>query len=150
MATIGRKNVHGKGGVRFKTGFTSSKHKNLLRNVLTDLVVYEKVSVTTSVVKDLVKKASHLITLAKRGDLHARRQAISLLRNKMVDEKTSAVDKLFNDLVKRFDGVNGGYVRVLKLAPRKFDGVNGGYVRVLKLAPRKGDGAEIRLVTWSK
>ena len=93
MATIGRKNVHGKGGVRFKTGFTSSKHKNLLRNVLTDLVVYEKVSVTTSVVKDLVKKASHLITLAKRGDLHARRQAISLLRNKMVDEKTSAVDK---------------------------------------------------------
>lgn len=132
MATIGRKNVHGKGGVRFKTGFTSSKHKNLLRNVLTDLVVYEKVSVTTSVVKDLVKKASHLITLAKRGDLHARRQAISLLRNKMVDEKTSAVDKLFNDLVKRFDGVNGGYVRVLKLAPRK------------------GDGAELRLVTWSK
>ncbi len=132
MATIGRKNVHGKGGVRFKTGFTSSKHKNLLRNVLTDLVVYEKVSVTTSVVKDLVKKASHLITLAKRDDLHARRQAISLLRNKMVDEKTSAVDKLFNDLVKRFDGVNGGYVRVLKLAPRK------------------GDGAEVRLVTWSK
>lgn len=132
MATIGRKNVHGKGGVRFKTGFTSSKHKNLLRNVLTDLVVYEKVSVTTSVVKDLVKKASHLITLAKRGDLHARRQAISLLRNKMVDEKTSAVDKLFNDLVKRFDGVNGGYVRVLKLSPRK------------------GDGAEVRLVTWSK
>lgn len=132
MATIGRKNVHGKGGVRFKTGFTSSKHKNLLRNVLTDLVVYEKVSVTTSVVKDLVKKASHLITLAKRGDLHARRQAISLLRNKMVDEKTSAVDKLFNDLVKRFDNVNGGYVRVLKLAPRK------------------GDGAEVRLVTWSK
>lgn len=132
MATIGRKNVHGKGGVRFKTGFASSKHKNLLRNVLTDLVVYEKVSVTTSVVKDLVKKASHLITLAKRGDLHARRQAISLLRNKMVDEKTSAVDKLFNDLVKRFDGVNGGYVRVLKLAPRK------------------GDGAEVRLVTWSK
>lgn len=132
MATIGRKNVHGKGGVRFKTGFTSSKHKNLLRNVLTDLVVYEKVSVTTSVVKDLVKKASHLITLAKRGDLHARRQAISLLRNKMVDEKTSAVDKLFNNLVKRFEGVNGGYVRVLKLAPRK------------------GDGAEVRLVTWSK
>ncbi len=132
MAAIGRKNVHGKAGVRFKTGFTSSKHKNLLRNVLTDLVVYEHVKVTTSVTKDLVKKASHLISLAKKGDLHSKRQAISLLRNKMVDEKTSAVDKLFNDLVKRFDGVNGGYVRVLKLAPRK------------------GDGAEVRLVTWSK
>ncbi len=132
MAAIGRKNVHGKAGVRFKTGFTSSKHKNLLRNVLTDLVVFEHVKVTTSVTKDLVKKASHLISLAKKGDLHSKRQAISLLRNKMVDEKTSAVDKLFNDLVKRFDGVNGGYVRVLKLAPRK------------------GDGAEVRLVTWSK
>ena len=132
MAAIGRKNVHGKAGVRFKTGFTSSKHKNLLRNVLTDLVVYEHVKVTTSVTKDLVKKASHLISLAKKGDLHSKRQAISLLRNKMVDEKTSAVDKLFNDLVKRFDGVNGGYVRALKLAPRK------------------GDGAEVRLVTWSK
>ena len=128
MAAIGRKNVHGKAGVRFKTGFTSSKHKN----VLTDLVVFEHVKVTTSVTKDLVKKASHLISLAKKGDLHSKRQAISLLRNKMVDEKTSAVDKLFNDLVKRFDGVNGGYVRVLKLAPRK------------------GDGAEVRLVTWSK
>lgn len=132
MAAIGRKNVHGKAGVRFKTGFTSSKHKNLLRNVLTDLVVYEHVKVTTSVTKDLVKKASHLISLAKKGDLHSKRQAISLLRNKMVDEKTSAVDKLFNDLVKRFEGINGGYVRVLKLAPRK------------------GDGAEVRLVTWSK
>lgn len=132
MAAIGRKNVHGKAGVRFKTGFTSSKHKNLLRNVLTDLVVFEHVKVTTSVTKDLVKKASHLISLAKKGDLHSKRQAISLLRNKMVDEKTSAVDKLFNDLVKRFDGVNGGYVRVLKLAPRK------------------GDGAEVRLVKWSK
>lgn len=132
MAAIGRKNVHGKAGVRFKTGFTSSKHKNLLRNVLTDLVVFEHVKVTTSVTKDLVKKASHLISLAKKGDLHSKRQAISLLRNKMVDEKTSAVDKLFNDLAKRFEGVNGGYVRVLKLAPRK------------------GDGAEVRLVTWSK
>lgn len=132
MAAIGRKNVHGKAGVRFKTGFTSSKHKNLLRNVLTDLVVFEHVKVTTSVTKDLVKKASHLISLAKKGDLHSKRQAISLLRNKMVDEKTSAVDKLFNDLVKRFEGINGGYVRVLKLAPRK------------------GDGAEVRLVTWSK
>ena len=49
-----------------------------------------------------------------------------------IDENTLALDKLFNDLGKRFEGVNGGYVKVLKLAPRK------------------GDGAEQRLVIWSK
>lgn len=132
MAAQGRKNVHGKTGVRFKAGYTSAKYNNMLRNVVTELVVYEKVTVTTGVSQNLVKKASHLITLAKRGDLHARRQAASILRNYKIDENTLALDKLFNDLAKRFEGVNGGYVRVLKLQPRK------------------GDGAEQRLVTWSK
>ena len=132
MAAQGRKNVHGKTGVRFKAGYTSAKYNNRLRNVVTELVVYEKVTVTTGVSQNLVKKASHLITLAKRGDLHARRQAASILRNYKIDENTLALDKLFNDLGKRFEGVNGGYVKVLKLAPRK------------------GDGAEQRLVIWSK
>ena len=132
MAAQGRKNVHGKTGVRFKAGYTSAKYNNMLRNVVTELVVYEKVTVTTGVSQNLVKKASHLITLAKRGDLHARRQAASILRNYKIDENTLALDKLFNDLGKRFEGVNGGYVKVLKLASRK------------------GDGAEQRLVIWSK
>lgn len=134
MAAQGRKNVHGKTGVRFKAGYTSSKKKNLLRNVVTELVVNEKVTITTSVLHPLVKTASHLITLAKKGDLHSRRQAASILRNYVVDSEkdTIALDKLFNELVKRFEGVNGGYVRVLKLQNRK------------------GDNAEIRLVTWSK
>ena len=122
MAAQGRKNVHGKTGVRFKAGYTSAKYNNMLRNVVTELVVYEKVTVTTGVSQNLVKKASHLITLAKRGDLHARRQAASILRNYKVDENTLALDKLFNDLGKRFEGVNGGYVKVLKLEPRKGDG----------------------------
>lgn len=132
MAAQGRKSVHGKAGVRFKAGYTSSKYKNMLRNVVTELVVREKVSVTTGVSQQLVKTASHLITLAKRGDLHARRQAASILRSYHVDEKTLALDKLFTDLATRFKDVNGGYVRVLKLQPRK------------------GDGAEVRLVMWSK
>ena len=124
MAAQGRKNVHGKTGVRFKAGYTSAKYNNMLRNVVTELVVYEKVTVTTGVSQNLVKKASHLITLAKRGDLHARRQAASILRNYKVDENTLALDKLFNDLGKRFEGVNGGYVKVLKLEPRKVTELN--------------------------
>ena len=131
MATIGRKNVHGKGGVRFKTGFTSSKHKNLLRNVLTDLVVYEKVSVTTSVVKDLVKKASHLITLAKRGDLHSRRLAAAVVKKYNVEGKGDALEILFTDLSKRFANRNGGYLKVFKLDNRKGDNAP---VRLLTLA----------------
>jgi large subunit ribosomal protein L17 len=133
MAAQGRKNVHGKAGVRFKAAYTTGKRRNLLRNVVTELVKNEKVTVTYSVVAPLVKEASNLITLAKRGDLHARRQAASVLRAYTVDEKgTLALEKLFNDLGKRFEGVNGGYVRVLKMQPRK------------------GDNAELRLITWSK
>lgn len=134
MAAQGRKNVHGKTGVRFKAGYTSSKKKNLLRNVATELVVFEKVTVTTSVAKVLIKTADHLITLAKRGDLHARRQASAILRPYVVNAESGdiALDKLFNELGKKFEGVEGGYARVLKVANRK------------------GDNAEMRLITWSK
>lgn len=132
MAAQGRKNVHGKAGVRFKAGYTSGKKRNLLRNVVTELIIHEKVVVTTSVVAPLVKEASNLITLAKRGDLHARRLAASVVRPYKIGEDEIALDKLFNELGKRFEKVDGGYVRVLKLAPRK------------------GDNAELRLITWSK
>lgn len=134
MAAQGRKNVHGKTGVRFKAGFTSSKHKNLMRNVVTELVVNEKVSVTLSCAKDLIKMADHLVTLGKRGDVHARRQASAILRNYVVNKETGevALDKLFSTIAPRFEGVNGGYTRIYKLENRK------------------GDNAPIRLITWSK
>ncbi|NCA97656.1 MAG: 50S ribosomal protein L17, partial [Bacteroidia bacterium] len=61
----------------------------MLRNVVTELVIHEKVIVTSGVVKELKKLADHLITLAKRGDLHARRQAASVLRKVVIDEKES-------------------------------------------------------------
>ena len=83
---IGRKNVHGKGGVRFKTPYTSSKKKAQVRNLVTELVLFEKVTVTRSMVKDVVKTFDHLVTLAKKGDLHSRRQAASILRNYKVEE----------------------------------------------------------------
>ena len=97
MAAQGRKNVHGKTGVRFKTGYTASKNKAMLRNVVTDLIVHEEVKVTSGVTKELKKLADHLVTLAKRGDLHARRLAAQTVRT---DE---ALKKLFAEigLVKR-------------------------------------------------
>ena len=125
MAAQGRKNVHGKAGVRFKTGYTASKNKAMLRNVVTDLIVHEEVKVTSGVTKELKKLADHLITLAKRNDLHARRLAAQTVRS---DE---ALKKLFAELGPR-------------MANR-----NGGYTRSFKLGERRGDAAEVTLVRWS-
>jgi len=118
---IGRKNVHGKGGVRFKTGYTASKKKAQVRNLVTELIVYEKVTINKGMVKDVVKEFDHLITLAKRGDQHAKRLAAAVVKDYKVDENTSALDKLFNTLPKTFEGRNGGYLRTLHVANRKGD-----------------------------
>jgi len=125
MAAQGRKNVHGKAGVRFKTGWTAQKNKAMLRNVVTDLIVHEEVKVTSGVTKDLKRLADKLVTLAKRGDLHARRLAAQVVRS---DE---ALKKLFAEIGPR-------------MASR-----NGGYTRSFKLGERRGDSAEVTLVRWS-
>ena len=78
---MARKNIHGKAGVRFKAGYTVSKDKNMIRNVSTDLIIYGKVEVTAKVASQLKTTVDHLITLAKRGDLHARRQAAAYVRD---------------------------------------------------------------------
>ncbi|MBP5092210.1 MAG: 50S ribosomal protein L17 [Candidatus Enteromonas sp.] len=124
MAAQGRKNVHGKAGVRFKAGYTASKNKSMLRNVVTDLVKYGQVQVTSGVVKELKSLGDKMITLAKDGSLAARRQAAAILR----DEES--LKKLFDELGKKY-------------ATR-----NGGYTRALKLGNRRGDDAEVVLVSY--
>lgn len=82
MPAQGRKNVHGKTGVRFKAAYTKSKNENMLRNVVTDLVLHGSVKVTAAVSKDVVSEAAHLVTLTKKEDvLNAKRAAASFLRN---------------------------------------------------------------------
>lgn len=131
MPAQGRKNVHGKTGVRFKAAYTKSKYENMLRNVVTDLIIHDSVKVTAATAKDVVKEADRLVTLTKKEDvMNAKRQAARFVRNIAVDEKTNALDKLF--------GVIGP-----KMANR-----NGGYTRQLKLGNRRGDDAPIVLVTW--
>ncbi len=121
MAREGRKNVHGKAGVRFKAGYTKSKHENKLRTLVTDLIIHEKVMVTSGIAQDLKTKADHLVTLAKRGDLHARRQAASVLRDVKADENRSALDKLFAEIGPRYAARNGGYTRAIKANNRRGD-----------------------------
>lgn len=120
---MARKNIHGKAGVRFKAGYTVSKDKNMLRNVSTDLIIYGKVEVTAKVASQLKTTVEHLITLAKRGDLHARRQAAAYVRDVWAnkEETQTALQKLFNEIGPRYADRNGGYTRALKLGNRRGD-----------------------------
>ena len=125
MSTIGRKNVHGKGGVRFKAGYTSDKEKNMLRNVVSQLIISGKVEVTLATAKRVSSKADHrLVTYAKKGDLASRRLAAKFVREEgFVDEKTgkNALQKLFDVYGPKYRERNGGYTRVLKLDNRTGD-----------------------------
>ena len=120
---MARKNIHGKAGVRFKAGYTVSKDRNMLRNVSTDLIIYGRVEVTAKVAKQLISSVDHLITLAKRGDLHARRQAAAYVRDIWANKEQTqtALQKLFDEIGPRYAERNGGYTRALKLGNRRGD-----------------------------
>ncbi len=124
MATIGRKNVHGKGGVRFKAGYTSDKMKNMLRNVVSQLIISGQVEVTLEVAKRAQQKAERMVTFAKKGDLASRRQAARFVREEgFVDPKTNknALQKLFEVYGPKYKDRNGGYTRILKTTNRRGD-----------------------------
>lgn len=120
---MSRKNIHGKAGVRFKSGYTASKRKSMMRNVVTDLIVYGRVEVTLSTAKDLVELADEMVTLAKRGDLHARRQAAEVVRDVYADkdQTKTALQKLFDEIAPKYADRQGGYARVLKTGNRRGD-----------------------------
>ena len=131
MPAQGRKNVHGKTGVRFKAAYTKSKYENMLRNVVTDLILHGSVKVTEATGRDIVKEADRLVTLTKKEDvMNTKRQAARFVRNINNEKGVSALDVLFNEI-----------------GP-KFKDRNGGYTRRLKLGNRRGDDAPIVLVAW--
>lgn len=110
-----------------KLGRRSDQRKALLRDLVTDLIINERIETTESKAKELKKLADKMVTLGKKGDLNARRQAAQLIRFEAaeVDEngKTTqnALQKLFDVIAPRFKERNGGYTRVLKLGGRRGD-----------------------------
>lgn len=88
----------------------------LLRNLLTSLFRYEKIVTTEAKAKEARKLADKIITLAKRGDLHARRQAAEVIQDEDV------LKKLFDSIGSRYKDRNGGYTRLTKLEYRMGDG----------------------------
>ncbi|WP_079708133.1 50S ribosomal protein L17 [Paraliobacillus ryukyuensis] len=105
-----------------KLGRTTDVRLALLRSLATDLIIHERLETTEAKAKELRSVVDKMITLGKRGDLHARRQAASYLYNKEASETEDVVQKLFSDIATRYEERQGGYTRVLKLGPRRGDG----------------------------
>ena len=98
-----------------KLGRSSDHRKAMLRNLVTDLLREERITTTKFRAKEAGREAEKMITLAKKGDLAARRQVMAYLYDEDV------VSKLFDDIAPRYEDRNGGYTRILKLGPRRGD-----------------------------
>ncbi len=101
---------------RNKLSRDSAHRKALLMNLSKELIDHERIETTQAKAKAVRPEVEKLITLAKRGDLHARRQALSTL-----SQDKFAVHKLFAELGPRYAERPGGYTRILKLGPRRSD-----------------------------
>ncbi|MFD1363554.1 50S ribosomal protein L17 [Lentibacillus salinarum] len=105
-----------------KLGRQTDHRTAMLRNLTTDLIIHERIETTEAKAKDLKSTAEKMITLGKRGDLHARRQAAAFLYDQEANEDEKVLQKLFDDIAARYEERQGGYTRVLKLGPRQGDG----------------------------
>lgn len=104
---------HGNSGL--KIGRTSSHRKAMFRNMVTSLFKYDRITTTDVKAKELKRWADNLITLAKRGDLHAQRQALAIITEKEV------AYKLFAEASDRYGDINGGYTTIAKTGNRPGD-----------------------------
>ena len=98
-----------------KLGLPTDQRKAMLRNLVTSFLKHGKIETTETRAKETRKLAEKMITLAKRGDLHARRQVLSFVIEKDV------VKHLFDDIAPQYQERNGGYTRILKVGPRRGD-----------------------------
>lgn len=116
-----------------KLGRTAPHRKAMLSNMMTSLFINERVTTTQTRAKELKRTAERVLTCAKKGDLHARRQVLRVIADKQV------VAKLFDELGPRYKSRNGGYTRVIKLGPRRGDGA---FMSIVELVDRPGAAAE--------
>ena len=107
----------------------SRSHRTaLVRNQVTDLLRHEAIVTTEAKAKTIRPVAEKMITLGKRGDLHARRQASAVLTDRQV------LRTLFDDIAPRFAERNGGYTRIIKLGPRRGDGALMAHIELVERA----------------
>ena len=108
-----------------KFNMAPDQRRSLLSGLACQVLEHEKVKTGVQRAKEVRPMVEEAITLGKRGDVHARRQAIAMLRNKKI------VYKLFNDVATRYGERNGGYTRIVKLGPRQGDGSEQVYIELV-------------------
>ena len=108
-----------------KLGREASHRKAMLRNLVTNLLREGRITTTEMRAKEARRVAEKMITLGKRGDLHARRQALAFIYDEDV------VKKLFDEIAPNFDDRQGGYTRILKLGPRRGDNAEEVYLELV-------------------
>ena len=116
-----------------KLGRIAPHRKAMLSNMMASLFINERVTTTQTRAKELKRTAERVLTCAKKGDLHARRQVLRVIADKQV------VAKLFDELGPRYKSRNGGYTRVIKLGPRRGDGA---FMSIVELVDRPGAAVE--------
>jgi len=98
-----------------RLGRPTAHREAMLRNMVTSLLKHEKITTTDSKAKELRRLAEKMITLGKRGELHSRRQALAVIRERDV------VEKVFSEYAERYRERKGGYTRIIKLGFREGD-----------------------------
>ncbi|MBW1861395.1 MAG: 50S ribosomal protein L17, partial [Deltaproteobacteria bacterium] len=126
----------------------SSHQKAMLRNMATSLFKYEQLETTDAKAKLLRPVVEKMITLAKRGDLHARRQALAYMKDKDIThrlfEELKVTHRLFEELKDRYLNRQGGYVRIIKKGNRKGDGAP---LSVIQLLPEDKGKQKSKTIT---
>ena len=111
---------------RYQLSRDAAHRKALLMNLSKEVIAHERIRTTEAKAKAVKPELEKLITLAKRGDLHARRQALSALGH-----DKSVVYKLFEEIAPRYGGRSGGYTRILKLGPRRSDATEMAFIELV-------------------
>src|SRR4051794_29928143 len=111
---------------RHKLSRDAAHRKSLLMNLSREVIDHERIETTQAKAKAVKPEVERLITLAKRGDLHARRQALAAL-----NQDKFVVYKLFEEIAPRYVDRPGGYTRILKLGPRKSDATEMVYIELV-------------------
>ena len=99
----------------FKIGRTGAHRKAMVANAVCSLIMENRIKTTVTKAKQIRRVAEKMVTLGKRGSLHARRRAVAILRQK------EAVSHLFREVAPRYEGRDGGYTRILRLGTRTGD-----------------------------
>ena len=128
----------------FKLGRNTSHRRAMLRNLVTSIILNDRVETTITKCKASKPLVEKMITLGKRGDVHARRQAAAYLMT------PNAVDRLFGTVAPRYSSRNGGYSRVIRTGPRKGDAAEMAFIELLGAEQELNEKAQKRFDARTK